>query len=93
MSSVLAFVEAHPDLVSVVLWPLITALVTALFKPRSPEEYEAMPPRVAAGLKLLAALGVDPVKAVEAVKQLVSGKAEKVEPEKPDLELLKGGKE
>ena len=74
MSEFLAFVEAHPALFSVLVWPLLTAIITAVFKPRTPEEYDALPPRVAAALKLVAALGLDPVKGLEALKQLLAPK-------------------
>lgn len=73
LSSLSGWAEAHPELMAAIIWPLVTALVTFLFKPRSAEEYASLPPRVAAALKLVAALGLDPVKAIEAAKQIVAG--------------------
>lgn len=70
-NDILAFAKAHPEM----FWALMTAFLTALFKPRSDEEYAKLAqfsPRVAAGLKLMSAFGLDPVKAVEAIKEFVS---------------------
>lgn len=72
----LAFIEQHPALVALA-WGLLTAILTHLFKPRSPEEYAALPPRVAAALKLMAALGVDWPKVVESLKQVASGSSKR----------------
>jgi hypothetical protein len=60
-----------------ILWPLLTALVTILFKPRTDDEYAKLPPRVAAFLKLVAALGLDVPKVLEALGQVASGSNKK----------------
>jgi hypothetical protein len=60
-----------------ILWPALTALVTVLFKPRSPEEYAALPPRLAACLKLVGALGLDIPKMLEAAGQVLTGSSRK----------------
>lgn len=88
MKEFLDFAESHPVLFSALVWPLITAIVTALFKPRTPEEYAALPPRLAAFLRLIAALGLDPVKAVKIVQEA----ATKEKP-KTDLRAIDGGKD
>lgn len=75
MNTVLNFFAAHPLLWQLGALPLVTALVTWVFKPRSPEQYAALPPRVAATLKLIAAVGWDAPKILEAIGQLVSGRA------------------
>jgi len=70
-----AWCVAHPELV----WPLVTAIITLLFKPRTPTQYAQIAvrfPRVAAGLQLIGALGLDVPKVVEAVRKVVTGKAE-----------------
>lgn len=51
---------------------LLSAIVTALFKPRTPEEYAALPPRLAAFLKTYAALGIDLPKLIEGIGQIVT---------------------
>lgn len=75
MNTVLDYLAAHQLLWQLGALPLVTALVTWLFKPRSPEQYAALPPRVAAFLKLVAAIGWDAPKILEAIGQLVSGRA------------------
>ncbi len=75
-----AWCAAHPELV----WPLLTALITLLFKPRTPGEYAAIAarwPRVAALLQLIGALGLDVPKVVEAVRKVVTGTSDP--PKKP----------
>lgn len=70
MNTVTTWIQQNPVLFTVVLWPLATAIVTALLKPRSPEEYSAMNPRLAAFLKLLGSLGLDAPNVMNALKQL-----------------------
>lgn len=74
-SRVGAWCAAHPELV----WPILTALITLLFKPRTPAEYAQIAvrfPRVAAGLQLIGALGLDVPKVVEAVRKVITGRSE-----------------
>lgn len=75
MNAILAYLAAHPLLWQLGVLPLVTALVTWVFKPLTPEQYAALPPRVAAALKLVAAIGWDSPKIFEAIGQLVSGRA------------------
>jgi hypothetical protein len=72
IDSIVAWGDRHPELMIALVWPIVTALVNALFKPRSAEEYAALHPRVAQVLRLVAALGLDPVKAVDALRALVA---------------------
>lgn len=74
MKQVFDWMVSHPEFMAAIVWPLLTALVTAIFKPRSAEEYSALPPKVAAALKLLAALGLDAPKVIEAAKEIVAKK-------------------
>ncbi len=63
-----------------IAWPILTALVTVLFKPRTPADYEAMCarnpawlwPRIATALQLFAALGLDPVKAMQVLRDHIN---------------------
>lgn len=70
------WISLHPLLFTMVIWPSVTGVATWLFKPRTPEQYAAMNPRVAAGLKLLGSLGLDMPKVLEAIKQLIDKEAE-----------------
>lgn len=69
----LKWIEANPVLFSVVVWPLVTAIITGLFRKRTAEEYAAMPPRVAAFMRFIGAIGFDAPKALETVRLLVTG--------------------
>lgn len=77
------FASDHPQVMALLVWPLVAALITAAFKPRTPEAYAALASRqpvwlfarVAALLQLIGALGIDPVKATEAVKKFVGGRS------------------
>ncbi len=63
---------------SPVLWPVASAILVLLLRARTPEAWVALgerSPRVQGAIRLLRALGVDPVKAVAAVVQIVSGRA------------------
>lgn len=64
---VLAFLSAHPAFYALVVWPLFSALVSWLFKPRTTEDYASMNPRLASALRLVGALGLDPAKALQAI--------------------------
>ena len=74
-----AFCAAHPE-ISV---PLIGALLTFLVKPRTPEQYAAMPPRLAAGLQLFAAIFPDPVKAAKVATKFLTGRDDSLPPPPP----------
>ena len=63
---------------SPVLWPAASAVLVLLLRARTPEQWVALGekrPRIQGAIRLLRALGVDPVKAVAAVVQIVSGRA------------------
>lgn len=63
---------------SPVLWPAASAVLVLLLRARTPEAWVALgerSPRVQGAIRLLRALGVDPVKAVAALQQIVSGRA------------------
>lgn len=76
------YLQEHPLLWQIGLFPFITFLVSWLFKPRTPEDYAALNPRVAAALKFVAAVGFDAPKILESIAQMVQGKARTVSQEK-----------
>lgn len=80
----LLWAHAHPELCAALVWPTVSAILVLLFKPRTPEQYAAMNPRVASVFRLIAALGLDPVKALDALKKLVAG----VKPPSPPPGLI-----
>jgi hypothetical protein len=61
------FLAAHPMFYAVFVWPLLSAVVSWVFKPRTTDEYAAMNPRLASVLRLVGALGIDPAKALQAI--------------------------
>jgi len=82
------WVEAHPVFATVVFWPLVTAILTAVLKPRTPEQYVALAARNpswffarwAAFLQLVGATGLDPVKALKILRKFWGGKFEPLPP-------------
>jgi hypothetical protein len=74
MGNVIAWIEAHPVLFGI-FWTTLTGFVTGLFKARTPEQYAAMNPRVAAALKLVGGLGFDVPNTMEAIRQIMTGHA------------------
>lgn len=78
--------DRHPAFAFFVVWPVISAIISIALKPRTPEEYAALPPRIAAVLKMIAALGIDAPKAQEAARQIFFGRARPVEMER----IIKG---
>lgn len=75
MQTIIDWLSAHPTFWQLILYPLLTAIITWALKPRTPEEYSALPPRVAAALKFIAAIGFDAPKAIKALSQVVTGKS------------------
>ena len=64
------------ELWNVFIWPALSALLNVVLRARTAEQWAFMceeMPRLAAALRLLRALGVDPVKAVRSVQELVAG--------------------
>lgn len=75
MTAIVEWLEAHPVLVSLVLVPLVMAAINGVLRPRTPEEYAELPPRIAALFKFLRAVFPDPQKAATAASQIVRGAA------------------
>ena len=62
MTAIVQWAKAHPELVSAFAWPILSAVVTGLFKPRTKSEYDVLIlsyPRLAKWLQAIGALGVD----------------------------------
>lgn len=81
LTQIQTWLSDHPFFTGAVVIPLVTAPINWLFKPRNPTEYAALPPRVAAFLKLLGGCGFDGRKVAEATLQLVTGRARSAEDE------------
>ena len=61
---------------TVFLWPALSALLNIVLRARTAEQWAFMceeMPRLAACIRLLRALGVDPAKAIRSVQALVAG--------------------
>lgn len=74
IAAIPAWIEAHPLLFTVVLWPIISGAVNAVLKRRTIEEYAAMPPRLAALLMFLRSAGLDPGRSLEHIHRGLTGK-------------------
>lgn len=82
LTEIRGFLAAHPAFCTVVLWPLVSAALVALFKARTPAEYARIGTRYPAwfwsrwvvAMQLVGALGLDPVKALKLVKKLATGR-------------------
>lgn len=64
------------ELWNVFIWPALSALLNIVLRARTAEQWAFMcseMPRLAASLRLLRALGVDPAKAIRAAQELVAG--------------------
>lgn len=65
------FLKSRPELVAMA----ISMIVTALFKPRTEEEYAGMNPYLAKALVILAAIFPDPVKLTKLLTTAATGTA------------------
>lgn len=80
LDTIAAWAEAHPYLMTAVVWPFVLAFLTLVLKPRTPLEYAriaTMKPvaffsRLVVVLQLIGALGLDPVKVVKLLQKLIS---------------------
>jgi hypothetical protein len=73
MHALLAWIQANPTLFTVVAWPAITAIVTAIFKPRTAAEYDKLPHWAASILRIVGALGIDVPALLKGIRMLVMG--------------------
>lgn len=68
------FAAENPAVMTLIVWPLITALFNFIFRPRTEEERAKLRqehPVWAEVVRLIGGLGLDPVKSVEALKGLL----------------------
>lgn len=59
-----------------IAWPIVSAVLNVLLRTRTPEEWVARCenyPRLAAFTRLVRSVGLDPVKMVQALGELVAG--------------------
>lgn len=74
MSLMMAWASEH----LAVLWPILSALLVLVLRSRTPEDWVALgerSPRLQGVIRLVRALGLDPVKAVSALTQIVTARA------------------
>lgn len=74
MSLMMAWASEH----LAVLWPILSALLVLVLRSRTPEDWVALgerSPRLQGVIRLVRALGLDPVKAVSALVQIVTARA------------------
>lgn len=88
MQIITSWIEQHPYLFNTFIWPVISAVVLAIFKPRTPEQYARMNPRLAGILMLVSGLGLDLHKALEGVQRALTGRSIPLDQAQAD-ELLK----
>lgn len=91
LEQITAWIEAHPVLFAVVLWPLITAVVTWFTKPRTDIELALMSPRAAAFWRLVRKAGFDSKGVLDSLHTLLTGKPPsppKPNDDKPVLRIL-----
>ncbi len=73
--SIPAWLDVHPTIVALIVVPLVTGAVSAVAKPRTPEQFAKMPFVVAQILRLWAAVFPDPAKAVAILVALITRRA------------------
>ena len=60
-----------------IAWPIVSAVLNVILRTRTPEEWVERcekQPRLAAFTRLVRSIGLDPVKMVKALGELVAGK-------------------
>ena len=67
-----AWLSLHPYAASLISWLVVSLLLWA-FRPRTPTEYDKLPPRLAAFLQLLRGLFGDGAKIIEAARKVFNG--------------------
>lgn len=74
----LLWCREHPEFTALFVVPLLTAPINWLFKPRTPEEFAVLPPRVAGFLRVLAGAGFDPAKVSQGLRMILTGRVRSV---------------
>jgi len=74
--------------ITAVGWFLLTALFNVLTRFKTPEqwvEFGEKYPRVQNLIRLMRAIGIDPVKAISAIGAFLSGKSQQTQPDRPGI--------
>lgn len=77
VAPVLAFFDAHPWALSLIVWPLITGILSALFRFSTSEAYLAWlekHPKLALAWRVMRALGIDVPKLIGALREYAESK-------------------
>ena len=80
--------KAHGLYVLVAAWPVISMVLNAWFRKKTPEAWVAYGqanPRLAGIIRLISALGLDPVKAAKAAQQAIKGAADAAHTKNPKV--------
>lgn len=76
IATVQTFAKEHPMLMTAIVWPILTGVLNSILRKRTAEERAELRknyPRYAEFVRIVGALGLDPGKALEALKNLVFG--------------------
>jgi ABC-type Co2+ transport system permease subunit len=57
-----------------IAWPVLSAIITTAFRRRTVEELKELPPRFAAFIKLVMALGIDVPRTLDAIIGILQAK-------------------
>lgn len=74
LSQISLWISMHHVLFVMVIWPLVSGSITWLLKPRTPAQYAAMNPRLAAALKFISGFGLDAPHVIEGLYEFLTGK-------------------
>jgi hypothetical protein len=88
MQDLIQFYDAHQIVIWAVAWLLLSALFNVLTRFKTPEqwvEFGEKYPRVQNIIRLMRAVGIDPVKAIKAIGDALSGKASSTQPDRPPI--------
>lgn len=88
MQDLIQFYDAHYLVVWAVAWLLLSALFNVLTRFKTPEkwvEFGENYPRVQNVIRLMRALGIDPVKAIKSLGDFLTGKATSTQPDRPPV--------
>jgi len=73
------WIAAHPALFVAVLWPIVSAIITTVFRKRTVAELAELPPRVASFLKFTMAFGIDVPRTLDAIYGIVKARVPGIE--------------
>jgi hypothetical protein len=88
MQDLIQFYDAHYLVIWAVTWLVLSALFNVLTRFKTPEqwvEFGEKHPRVQNIIRLMRALGIDPVKAIKALGAFLAGKSTSTQPDRPPI--------